>query len=79
MNKQKFDIDARARGSYKSKFGKAYLKAMQEYNLEGSRLVKRVFMDLEEILLYRKHKRLELETKKKDLEREELQYKTGGL
>ena len=79
MSKQRFDIDLRARGSYKSKFGQAYLKATQEYNIEGSRLIKRVFMDLEEILLYRKRMRLELEQKKKDLERQELKLKTGGL
>jgi len=65
-----FDIDLRARGRYDSKFGRAYLSLRQEYNVDGSRLVKRVFEDADSILAFRLERRADALRKKDEADQE---------
>ena len=65
-----FDIDLRARGTYNSKFGQAYLRLKQEYNVDGARLVKRVFEDADTILAFRLERKAEALRKKDEADRE---------
>lgn len=76
MTRQKFDISLQIRSSYKKPFGEAYLKLKQEYNIDGSQLVKRVFADAEEIIAYRKIKEAELLQQKQEAEKGLLKLKT---
>lgn len=80
MSSKRFDIHVQVRSSYKRPFGVAYLKAAQEYNIEGSRLIKRVFIDwLNEVIIARKKKEAEILEREQALQREKLQLKTGGI
>ena len=79
MVKQSFDVDARVRSSYKKPFGEAWLIAKQEYGVDGSRLIKRVFMDIHDIILARRKKALEVEEMERKVAEEKLKLKTSGI
>ena len=76
MTKQ-FDIDLRARGSYKTNFGESYLKLKQYFGVDGAWLIKRVFSMADEIISYHKSKLLALEEEERRIMKEKLKYKAG--
>ena len=73
----KFDIEARVRGSFESKFGKNYLKLSKEYNLEKSALVKRVFADADHIITDRRVRMSEALKQEAEAKKELMRLKTG--
>ena len=74
---ERFDIHVQVRSSYKKPFGKQWLRLAQEYNVEGSQLVRRVFKDADDIVAYRKKKEATILEEENRLRREKLSLKTG--
>ena len=79
MAKQRFDIHVQVRSSYKKPFGKQWLKLSQYFGLEGSDLVRKVFSFAEEMIAWHKAREAELEIKERELAKEKLRLKTGGI
>lgn len=75
----RFDIDLRVRGSYNSKFGQMYLRLKQEYDVDGSTLIKRIFEDADKLILFRAEAKATALRKKEEGEKELRRLITGEL
>lgn len=78
MKSKRFDIHIQVRGSYKSVFGQNYLKLKQEYNVDGARLIKRVFQDVDKIITFRLEQRAEALRLKEKADKELRRLVSGG-
>jgi hypothetical protein len=77
-DKMRYDVDLRFRCNYKTKRGEMYLKLKQEYGVDGSRLVERVFEDANLIIAARSERRAAALRKKEEADRELLEIVAGS-